>query len=174
MTSPDPLRALLDAAREGDDQAVAELVRRTQPDVWRLCVALGSTGEEQDLVQETYLRALRSLGSYRGDAPVRAWLLSIARNVCADHVRRRERQRRLIERVRPHPKDAESPAHASVDDLLDTLGTDRREALVLTQLLGLTYEEAAVALGCPIGTVRSRVARARADLLAEVRRIQAI
>ena len=55
---PIPLRALLDAAREGDDQAVAELVRRTQPDVWRLCVALGSRGEEEDLVQETYLRAL--------------------------------------------------------------------------------------------------------------------
>ena len=86
--SPTRSAPLLDAAREGDDQAVAELVRRTQPDVWRLCVALGSTGEEQDLVQETYLRALRSLGSYRGDAPVRAWLLSIARNVCADHVRR--------------------------------------------------------------------------------------
>ena len=174
MTSPDPLRALLDAAREGDDVAVAELVRRTQPDVWRLCVALGSTGEEQDLVQETYLRALRSLGSYRGDAPVRAWLLSIARNVCADHVRRRERQRRLIDRVRPHPMDAVSPAHVAIDDLLDTLGHDRREAFVLTQLLGLSYEEAAAALECPIGTVRSRVARARADLLAEVRRIEAI
>ena len=174
MTSADPLRALVDAAREGDDQAVAELVRRTQPDVWRLCVALGSTGEEQDLVQETYLRALRSLGSYRGDAPVRAWLLSIARNVCADHVRRRERQRRLIDRVRPHPMDAVSPAHVAIDDLLDTLGDDRREAFVLTQLLGLSYEEASVALECPIGTVRSRVARARADLLAEVRRIEAI
>jgi RNA polymerase sigma-70 factor (ECF subfamily) len=174
MTSADPLRPLLDAAREGDDHAVTELVRRTQPDVWRLCSALGSVGEEQDLVQETYLRALRSLASYRGDAPVRAWLLSIARNVCADHVRRRERQRRLIDRVRPHPMDAVSPAHASIDDLLDTLSTDRREAFVLTQLLGLSYEEAAVALECPIGTVRSRVARARADLLAEVRRIQAI
>ena len=70
--------------------------------------------------------------------------------------------------------DAVSPAHVGIDDLLDTLGTDRREAFVLTQLLGLSYEEAAVALGCPIGTVRSRVARARADLLAEVRRIEAI
>lgn len=174
VPSPDPLRPLLDAAREGDDHAVAELVRRTQPEVWRLCVALGSPGEEQDLVQETYLRALGSLGSYRGDAPVRAWLLSVGRNVCADHVRRRERQRRLLDRVRPHPLDAVTPAHSSVDDLLAGLSVDRREAFVLTQLLGLSYEEAAAALGCPIGTVRSRVARARADLAAEVRRIQAI
>ena len=174
MSTPDPLRALLDAAREGDDHAVAELVRRTQPDVWRLCVALGSPGEEQDLVQETYLRALGSLHTYRGDAPVRAWLLSVARNVCADHVRRRERQRRLLDRVRPHPLDAVSPAPAAIEDLLDGLSDDRREAFVLTQLLGLSYEEAAVALDCPIGTVRSRVARARAELAAEVRRIQAI
>lgn len=174
MSTPDPLRALLDAAREGDDNAVAELVRRTQPEVWRLCVALGSPGEEQDLVQETYLRALGSLRTYRGEAPVRAWLLSVARNVCADHVRRRERQRRLIDRVRPHPLDAVSPAPASIEDLLDGLSADRREAFVLTQLLGLSYEEAAVALDCPIGTVRSRVARARAELAAEVRRIQAI
>lgn len=174
MTSPDPLRALLDAAREGDDHAVAELVRRTQPDVWRLCIALGSPGEEQDLVQETYLRALGSLHTYRGDAPVRAWLLRVARNVCADHVRRRERQRRLLDRVRPLPLDAVSPAPTSIDGLLDALSPDRREAFVLTQLLGLSYEEAAVALDCPIGTVRSRVARARAELAAEVRRIQAI
>jgi RNA polymerase sigma-70 factor (ECF subfamily) len=174
VPTSDPLRPLLDAAAEGDDHAVAELVRRTQPDVWRLCVALGSTGEEQDLVQETYLRALGSLASYRGDAPVRAWLLSIARHVCADHVRRRERQRRLLDRVRPHPLDAVSPAHTSIDDLLAELTTDRREAFVLTQMLGLSYEEAAATLGCPIGTVRSRVARARADLAAEVRRIQAI
>lgn len=174
MTPSDPLRPLLEAARHGDDRAVAELVRRSQPDVWRLCTALGSPGEEEDLVQETYLRALRSLPSYRGEAPVRAWLLRIARNVCADHVRRRERQRRLVDRVRPHPLDAVSPAHASVDDLLDALSDERREAFVLTQLLGLSYDEAAAALECPIGTVRSRVARARADLLDEVRRIQAV
>ena len=174
MTSPDPLRPLVEAARDGDDGAVAELVRRTQPDVWRLCVALGSAGEEEDLVQETYLRALRSLPTYRGEAPVRAWLLGVARNVCADHVRRRQRQRRLLDRVRPHPLDAVTPAETSADELLEVLGPDRRDAFVLTQVLGLSYEEAAAALGCPIGTVRSRVARARADLVAEVRRIQAL
>lgn len=95
----DPLRPLLDAAREGDDVAVRELVRRTQPALWRMCSALGSPGEEDDLVQETYLRALRALDAYRGDAPVQPWLLSIARRVCADHVRRRVRQRRLVDRI---------------------------------------------------------------------------
>ena len=174
MPGDDPLRPLLDAAREGDDHAVAELVRRTQPEVWRLCQALGSPGEEEDLVQETYLRALRALGSYRGESTVRAWLLAVARHTCADHVRRRARQRRLVDRLRPLAHDATTPPPTTIDDLLADLAPERREAFVMTQMLGLSYEEAAAALGCPIGTVRSRVARARADLLAVVRRAQSM
>lgn len=165
MVTPDPLRALLDAAREGDDAAVAELVRRTQADVWRLCTAMGSPGEEEDLVQETYLRALRSLDGFRGEATVRSWLLAIGRNVCADHVRRRERGRRLTDRVRPTADEAVTFIDEPVHDLLATLDPERREAFVLTQLLDLSYEEAASAVGCPIGTIRSRVARARAQLV---------
>ena len=65
------------------------------------------------------------------------------------------------------------PAPEVVDDLLDVLDPDRREAFVLTQLVGLSYEEAAAVVGCPIGTIRSRVARARADLLIAVSRAAA-
>ena len=65
------------------------------------------------------------------------------------------------------------PAPEVVDDLLDVLAADRREAFVLTQLVGLSYEEAAAVVGCPIGTIRSRVARARADLLVAVDRAAA-
>ncbi|MCU1502870.1 MAG: polymerase, sigma-24 subunit, subfamily [Ilumatobacteraceae bacterium] len=166
MTDADPLRALLDAAVEGDGVAVAELVRRTQPIVWSVCRALGTPGEEADLVQETYLRALSSLGTYRGEAPPRAWLLSIARRVCADHVRRRQRQRRLIDKIGRHTDTASTPATDNVDDLLAALHPDRRDAFLLTQYAGLGYEEAADVLGCPVGTIRSRVSRARADLLA--------
>lgn len=165
VTSIDPLGALADAAREGDDVAVAELVRRTQRDVWRLCTSLGSSGEVEDLVQETYLRAFKSLGGYRGEAPVRAWLLTIARRTCADHVRRRQRERRLLDRVRSHVVSDRAPARDHTEELLAELDPDRREAFVLTQVVGLSYEEAAEVLGCPIGTIRSRVARARADLV---------
>jgi RNA polymerase sigma-70 factor, ECF subfamily len=160
----DPLRRLLDAARDGDDQAVAELVRQTQPLLWRLCGALGSPGEEEDLVQETYLRAFRNAETYRGDAPVRAWLLSIGRHVCADHVRRSQRRRRLLTRLRSVAVAEPVPTSTPIGDLLTRLEPDRRDAFVLTQLVGLPYEEAAAVLGCPIGTVRSRVARARAEL----------
>lgn len=170
------------AAVEGDDVAVSRLVRATQPAVWRLCVALGSDGNTDDLVQDTYLRALSSLASYRGEAPVTVWLLSIARRVCADDVRRRTRRRRMVDRLTRHTSvsDAIAPAahelavDSDYDQLLDSLDPDRREAFVLTQVLGLEYADAAEVMGCPIGTVRSRVARARADLAAMVERQRAL
>jgi RNA polymerase sigma-70 factor, ECF subfamily len=178
VPSSDDHALLLEAAVHGDDVALAELVRQTQPLVWRVCTALGSPGLEEDLVQETYLRAMRALPTYRGEAPVRAWLLSIARNVCADHVRRRSRRVRLLKRlhleaVGMDEGSAESGNSVVVDDLVRRLDPDRREAFVLTQLTGLSYAEAAEALDCPIGTIRSRVARARADLLAMVAESQA-
>jgi RNA polymerase sigma-70 factor (ECF subfamily) len=173
-TAPDELLPLLEAAREGDDVAVRELVRRTQPVVWRLCTSLGSPGEEDDLVQETYLRALRALPAYRGDAPVQPWLLSIARRVCADHVRKRVRQRRLLDRLTVLAATDRAPSLDGIDGLLDALSDDRREAFVLTQVVGLSYEDAAQVVGCPVGTIRSRVARARGDLIAAVRSSEAV
>lgn len=170
----DRINRLVDAAREGDDVAVAELVRLTQDDVRRLCAVLGSRGEVDDLVQETYLRAFRSIASYRSEAPFRAWLLSIGRRVCADHVRRRQRERRLIDRVRSTAAADDAPGREHTEELLAGLDPDRREAFVLTQVVGLSYEEAAEVLGCPIGTIRSRVARARADLLTAQRSSSAI
>ena len=160
----DPLRALIDAAREGDDAALGELVRRTQPAVGRLCELLGSGHDRDDLVQDTYLRALRSLDTYRGDAPVQAWLLQIARHVCADSVRRAQRRRKLIHRMRLNAVES-VPAHdASSQGLLEYIDPDRRAAFVLTQELGLSYDDAALVLECAVGTIRSRVARARAEL----------
>jgi RNA polymerase sigma-70 factor (ECF subfamily) len=170
----DQLRRFADAAREGDNVAVRELVRHTQPAIWRLCNVLGSPGEEDDLVQETYLRAFRSLSNYRGDAPIVAWLMTIARRVCADHVRSRVRQRRLVGVLAQEADDQweAAPGNPTLE-LLDRIDPDRREAFVLTQVAGLSYDEAAVVLDCPIGTIRSRVARARADLVAQIRAAEA-
>ena len=129
------LQALVDAPREGDDVAVRELVRRTQPAVWRLCKVLGSPGEADDLVQDTYLRAFRSLPGYRGEAPVTAWLLSIARRVCADHVRARVRDRRLVgvlTQALAGDAAAAGPGNPTLE-LLEAIDPDRREAFVLTQ-----------------------------------------
>lgn len=179
MREARPIEHYVRAAVEGDDVALAHLVRLTQPAVWRLCAALGSPGVEEDLVQETYLRAVKALPSFRFEVPFPVWLLSIARRTCADDVRRRRRARRLAERLDRFVGDggrgpSELPEHATVEELLDRLDPERREAFVLTQVMGLSYQDAADVIECPVGTVRSRVARARADLVAELERSQAI
>ena len=103
---------------------------------------------------------------------MRRWPLTIARRVCADAVRSRRRRRlslvreeRELELLAPPAGSDPVADGASVTDLLARLDTDRREAFVLTQLLGLSYAEAAAVVGCPVGTIRSRVARARSDLV---------
>jgi RNA polymerase sigma-70 factor, ECF subfamily len=168
----DELERIAADAAEGDPLAAAALVRATQSDVWRLCVALGDRDSADDLTQETYLRAFGSLHRFENRSSVRTWLLSIARRVCADAVRSRRRRRLTLVRddadleALSRPRDADPVAEsATVADLLTRLDPDRREAFVLTQLLGLPYAEAAEVVGCPVGTIRSRVARARADLL---------
>jgi RNA polymerase sigma-70 factor (ECF subfamily) len=154
-------------AKAGDRRALDDLVRGLRPDVWRLCRYLGSPADPDDLTQETFERMLRSLHRFRGDGPVRAWALSIARRVCADSTRRLQRQRRLDEKLRadPDPIHHHDASWHEIEELLGALDEDRREAFILTQMVGLSYEEAAAAVGCPVGTIRSRVARARIQLL---------
>jgi len=168
----DELARTATEAAVGDPVAAAALVRATQSDVWRLCAALGDRETADDLTQETYLRAFASLHRFEGRSSVRTWLLSIARRVCADAVRSRRRRRltlvreeRELETLALPPVDDPVAEGAAVTDLLARLDADRREAFVLTQLLGLPYAEAAEVAGCPVGTIRSRVARARADLV---------
>jgi RNA polymerase sigma-70 factor (ECF subfamily) len=167
----DDLDALARRAQCCDTAALSAFVRRTQQDVWRLCSYLGSAATAEDLSQETCVRALRALPEFRGDAPAKAWLLSIARRTCADAVRRARRDRRLAERVGPRDVLVQSGAgRVDLDQLVRSLDDDRRAAFVLTQVLALTYEEAAEICDCPIGTIRSRVSRARLELVAAIRR----
>jgi RNA polymerase sigma-70 factor, ECF subfamily len=168
----DPITRLALAARDGDPDAPAHLVRHTQAEVWRFTAALVDPGAADDLTQETYLRAFRALQAFEGRSSVRTWLLGIARRVCADHLRSVVRRRRLDARLAaqaytdvPHP----DPAHRlGVHDLLDRLSVERRTAFVLTQVVGLSYAEAAAVEEVPIGTIRSRVARARDELVSAV------
>ncbi|MGS2616556.1 sigma-70 family RNA polymerase sigma factor [Micromonospora sp. LZ34] len=160
------------AARDGDPVAQAAFVRLTQAEVWRFAAALVDPDSADDLTQETYLRAFRALPAFEGRSSARTWLLGIARRACADHLRAVVRRRRLDERLaahawtdRPHPDPA---GHLGAADLVRRLPAERRGAFVLTQLLGLSYAEAAVVEGVPVGTIRSRVARARADLVEAV------
>ncbi len=158
-------------AAQGDEQALARFVRETQGAVWRLCAHLVEPSAADDVTQEVYLRALPALKGFRGEASARTWILSIARNTCADELRRRGRGKALVERLVGHSRGRDrvvpDPAgEIGTTALVGGLDADRREAFVLTQLLGLTYAETAAVCGCEIGTVRSRVSRARADLVA--------
>ena len=173
MRHVDDLARMAAAAAGGDPLAAAALVRATQADVWRLCAALGDRQTADDLSQETYLRAFGSLHRFAGRSSVRTWLLSIARRVCADAVRAGRRRRLTLvggdtdlEALTGDGGSDGVGEGVAVADALSRLDPDRREAFALTQVLGLSYAEAAEVVGCPIGTIRSRVARARIDLVA--------
>lgn len=163
----DELTTLATEAGQGDRMALAAFVRRTQADVWRLCRHLLGPAAAADATQETFLRAIPALAGFRADASARTWLLGIARRVAADTIRREQRHRRL---PLPRPARSADPSGGVVTgDLLAHIDGDRREAFVLTQVLGLSYAEAADVAGVPVGTIRSRVARARAELADDVR-----
>ncbi len=176
----DDLTRLFVAARDGDRTALLRAVRESQADVWRLAAHLVGPDDADDVTQDTFVRAWRALPAFRADSSARTWLLAIARRACTDAVRRRIRQRRLASRafeeasVSASSRAADHPT--GVRDLLalvDTLEVKRRTAFVLTQIVGCSYEEAAAVCGVPVGTIRSRVARAREDLVALLRAAEA-
>jgi RNA polymerase sigma-70 factor (ECF subfamily) len=174
----DELTGLFLAARDGDRTALLHAVRSSQADVWRLAYHLVGPDDADDVTQDTFVRAWRALPAFRADSSARTWLLSIARRACADQVRRTVRRRRLAGRLEQRAALPGGATHADPSDahavsaLVDELPDDQRAAFVLTQLIGCSYEEAAEACGVPIGTIRSRVARARESLVDAVRRAE--
>ncbi|PND54409.1 RNA polymerase subunit sigma [Mycobacterium sp. ENV421] len=174
----DPVTRLALAAGQGDHEALEQFVKRTQHDVWRFVAHLADVGSADDLTQETFLRAIGSLPRFSGRSSARTWLLSIARRVVVDRIRHQCSRPRITggadvsNIVELNRFQQGRYAYARFEDivelniLLDDMDVERRQALLLTQVLGLSYAEAAVLCGCPIGTIRSRVARAREQLLA--------
>jgi RNA polymerase sigma-70 factor (ECF subfamily) len=166
----DVLTRLALAARDGDGTALNRLIEGSYEQVWRLCAKLVDDQCADDLAQESFLRAVRSLPTFRGEASALTWLLAVARNTCMDELRTRIRLRRRDESLMAlHSVDhveVDTGQEIALRDVVARLAPERREAFVLTQMLGLSYDEAAELCACPTGTIRSRVARARADMLA--------
>lgn len=171
MDDYDELTALALRARRGDSAAAVAFVRATQAEVWRLCAHLGRGMDADDLTQDTYARAFASLHRFLGRSSARTWLLSIARRACADAIRSAQRDRQRpglgfgVDPGGGDPAGADPAGTVAIRALIGALEPERREAFVLTQLLGLSYAETAEVCSCPVGTIRSRVARARADLI---------
>ncbi|MFE6306597.1 RNA polymerase sigma factor [Nocardiopsis sp. NPDC057823] len=168
------LTVLAMRAKEGTREALESLFELTRDDVVRFIARRVDPAWVDDLTQETFSRALRGLAHYAGRAPVRSWLFSVARHTVADRYRLQGRTPRhsTVDECAETGALAEPgrfDEYLALLDLLDALPEDRRTAFVLTQLQGMPYAEAAEAIGAPIGTVRSRVARGRRDLLRMLR-----
>ncbi len=162
------------AAASGNERALEAFIRATQQDVWRFVTYLSDAGTADDLTQETFLRAIGAIERFSGRSSARTWLLAIARRVVADHIRHAQSRPRTAVGADPE-RVVRGDRHArgfedlvEVTTMIANLTTEQREALLLTQLLGLPYADAAAVCGCPVGTIRSRVARARDALLADV------
>ncbi len=157
-------------ARNGNQRDLESLVDLAYGPTRRLCSTLVDDQSADDLVQETFLRMAKSIGRFRGESSAKTWLFSIAYHVCASELRSRVRHRDHAEprgdlALPLHPTRDDLADQIVVDDLLRRLDPDRRAAFTLTQLYGLSYEETATVCDCAPGTVASRVARARHDLI---------
>lgn len=166
MEEPDP--QVVADAKSGDLRAFEVLVRKYQADVYRFALHLLShRATAEDVTQETFVRAYRFLRRYRGDARFSTWLFSIARNCVQDEYRRAGRRARLVTRL--EEREVTEPRLDTVTPLevreaLQSLPHDLLEPVVMIDIFGLSYREAARALGSPEGTVKSRVHRARERL----------
>jgi RNA polymerase sigma-70 factor, ECF subfamily len=159
--------------------AFHRLVQRYQRRVFAVCFrVLGSGADAEDAAQETFLRIARSAARYRGEAQVSTWIYRIAHNVATDHVRYHARRpstpvddlTRLGDEPRTEDLTAATATAMAVRDALATLDERSRTLLLLVTVEGLSYAEAAEATGIAVGTVKSRVSRARVrlgELLAE-------
>jgi RNA polymerase sigma-70 factor, ECF subfamily len=180
--------ALIQRCTAGDEDACSELVAEHQRMVYQLSLNLLSDHNEAlDLSQEVFLRVFRTLHSFRGQSALRTWIYRIVVNQARNRQRwwrrrHRSQQVSLDEHIRAHG-ELPAPAHAGSPDRalgqkqlaeriqisLEHLPFDQRTALVLREIDGLSYEEIGFSLGVAVGTVKSRLARAREALRAQLR-----
>lgn len=162
VEEPDP--AVVLAARDGDLRAFEHLVRAYQAPIWRfLRHLLGDAELAEDVTQETFVRVHRRLRTFDGRSRFSTWLFQVARNAGIDALRARARRERL--ELLPPPEVASPEQRHELDAALAALDRDLREAILVVEVLGLTYVDGAALLGVPAGTLKSRVHRARERLL---------
>ena len=167
-------RALVEAAARGSREAFDELVRRHQAAIVNLVrVLVPGGGDAEDLAQDVFVRAWKSLRTFRGESTFRTWLHRVAINVVRTNQVKRGRAQRLFRQPLendPEPPAQDAPVDARlarrqiIDRALASLPDDLRAAVTLRDLQGLDYQEIAAALGVPLGTVESRIFRARQRL----------
>ncbi len=171
---------LVGAAQRGDTQALNALLRRHHPRLRVLCLRLtGDPADADDACQEALLALARGLNRFDGRSSFATWAYRVTTNTCLDELRRRRRRPRpglpddLEDQRGDRPRPARDPAdvvaeRVDIDAALAGLAPEFRAAVVLRDLCQLSYAEIADVVGVPVGTVRSRIARGRAALLADL------
>jgi RNA polymerase sigma-70 factor (ECF subfamily) len=178
--------ALIKAYQQGDKRAAEAIFRRYHPMVHALATRmLGNAAEVDDAVQEAFIRAFRGLKTFRGDSSLKTWLYRVATNVCltqADKIKRTQPYDSLDDplgedggetRGSQIPSGGRSPDETllgeelgdKIQAALDRLSPEFRAVLILRDVEGLSYEEVAATTGANLGTVKSRLARARTQAM---------
>ncbi len=175
MPMDDP--ALVEALRSGDPQAPRLLIERFQGVVFGLCYRMmGHRQDAEDVAQEAFVRALRSIAGFDVTRPLRPWLLEIAANRCRTALVRRARRPPVVSQPIEDRADPR-PALSDPDDLageldrgLQALRPEYRMVFILFHEQNLSYDEIAEAVSRPIGTVKTWLHRARAQLAEDLSR----
>lgn len=166
-------QALVERVQQGDKKAFNLLVSRYQNKVAGLLTRYISHNDIPDVVQESFIKAYRSIESFRGDSAFYTWLYRIAVNTAKNYLtaqgRRPPSEDILAEDAGTHLRDVDTPENEMLSselekvvfDTIHSLPEDLRTAITLRELEGLSYEEIAEIMDCPVGTVRSRIFRAR-------------
>src|SRR5689334_24071926 len=154
------------------DASVREAVLAAVPSLRAFAISLcGNVDRADDLVQETLLRALANIHSFQPGTNMPAWLFTILRNLFRSEYRKRRREVEdpdggYAETLKTHPEQTSHVEFKEFRTALNKLPEDQREALILVGASGFSYEEAAEICGCAVGTIKSRVNRARSKLSA--------
>lgn len=168
----DPDEDLVRRARSGDRGAIEDLVRKHQRRVYNIAFRmLGREEDAADASQEVFLTCIRKLSGFQGRSAFSTWLYRVTVNACYDTLRKRAREAPSDEQEPPPQPDHADAAAAAADvqRALLLVPEDFRAVLVLHDVRGLPYEEVAEALGAPVGTIKSRLHRARVALARALR-----
>ncbi|GAB6157919.1 sigma-70 family RNA polymerase sigma factor [Desulfotomaculum varum] len=173
---------LVERSKKGDREAFEHLVQLYENKVYTIAYRLmGNHADAADLAQEAFIKIYQALPNFRGDSSFSTWIYHITVNVCRDELRKRQRRPTVsldepaadgnnntyeIRSVAPGPEEMldRSETQAMIQQCLNALSDDYRTILVMREIQELSYEEIADILGCSLGTVKSRLSRARQAL----------
>ena len=172
---PQNEQALIERAQNGDRAAMEALLVSCEKRVYNIAYRyMGNEADAYDMAQETLIKVYKALSSFRNESTFSSWVYRLCVNTCLDGLRKRKKAPVLVETAmdfmtqdtQPSPEDYALFLENSgyLQKTIDMLGDDHKSVIILRDINGLSYEEVAQSLGITIGTVKSRLSRARQRL----------